>query len=288
MLKTIWKVIFGVLLIAIIAGFPLLQDPERASLIPQFKNALNVIRELRLSSFTTYTNAYSEMGMPLSKGQLWQDIVPLAINSGLMLFYSLMIALVVSMICGYVFHRAFLSKMVRGIISLLAIIPDFVYVLLGIYVAITLYKKTGILLMVLSPKASLDFPLYPLIFLSLTPMMYLIKMLAYKYKELLTEDYIRTAMAKGLSKQYIDLQHVYKNLKPFLQADLKKVISLTVGSLFIVEYLFLIPGLTKLIFIGYEFPKVLIALSILTIIAVLNYYVIQLFLYLFEKVFIRG
>lgn len=135
---------------------------------------------------------------------------------------------------------------------MLSTVPDFVFVFFTILFALQVYQTTGIRLISLSPTKPTLSIWVPVLMLSVTPTIYLIRMMALKYEELLTEDYVRTALAKGLPKGYIDLHHLYRNLKPFLFADLKKVISLTIGSLFVVEFLYNINGLTKFIFVDYK------------------------------------
>ncbi|OOP68311.1 ABC transporter permease, partial [Heyndrickxia oleronia] len=99
--------------------------------------------------------------------------------------------------------------------------------------------------------------------------------------------YIRTAVGKGLSRPYINSRHVLKNLIPYLTGDIKKAISLTIGNLFIIEYLFNIRGLTIFIFSDYEFQKVVFSLLILFAIAAICYLSIKIFFILIEKVIIH-
>ncbi|HEX7065573.1 MAG TPA: ABC transporter permease subunit [Bacillales bacterium] len=130
---------------------------------------------------------------------------------------------------------------------------------------------------------------FPILILSFAPTLYLLKLIYGKYYQISGEDYIRTALAKGMGKFYINFQHVFKNIRSFLVADLKKTISLTVGNLFIVEYLLNVQGLTYYVFFdraNYEFQVAMSCLFIVLIEALIVYALIRLFLYLFEKVFV--
>ncbi|WII72322.1 ABC transporter permease [Bdellovibrio sp. 22V] len=98
----------------------------------------------------------------------------------------------------------------------------------------------------LLPVAFLTTPqhyILPLLTLSLRPMAVLIRLLKNSLHDNLTQDYVRTARAKGVSSWAILVHHVLKNsLIPFLSYVGPLVVSLLSGS-FLVEVLFAVPGL---------------------------------------------
>nr|WP_275580429.1 ABC transporter permease subunit [Metabacillus iocasae] len=215
------------------------------------------------------------------------DVIPFGTNTFLLLTYSVLLAFAISFLFGYLINRTILSKIVRDVMSGLSVIPDFVFVFFAILMAVKFYRATGVRLISLSPTKPTLSIWIPMLTLSITPTIYLVKMISLKYEELLTEDYVRTALAKGLPKHYIDVQHLYTNLKPSLLADCKKVVSLTIGSLFVVEFLFNISGLTKFIFLDYQFQKVAVGLMAIALIGIIVYLLLRVLLSLFEKVFIH-
>ncbi|XOS90407.1 ABC transporter permease subunit [Brevibacillus laterosporus] len=175
----------------------------------------------------------------------------------------------------------------KKVLDFISIIPDFILILFFLFLTVTIYKTTGVRLLTISPLSK-DFSRiwFPILVLSIGPMLYLVKLVDLKYKQVGGEDYVRTAVAKGLGGFHVQLHHMYKNIKPFFIADLKKAISISVTNLFIVEYLLNVSGITRFIFGTYQFNIVVIGLCILLLITGLVYAIIRFFLYLFERGFI--
>jgi peptide/nickel transport system permease protein len=96
-------------------------------------------------------------------------------------------------------------------------------------------------------------------------------------------------LAKGMGIWHILIHHVYKNVKPFLLADLKKTIAITVTNLFVVEYLLNVVGLTRFIFsknADLQFNAAVMGLMGIILLSILVYVLIRAILYLFERVFV--
>jgi peptide/nickel transport system permease protein len=216
-----------------------------------------------------------------------EDIQSYTRNSSLLLFLSMFVSLIFSITFGVFLHHWKITYVFRWMINALSIIPDFIIIILSITLAIKFYQMTNIRLITLSPLADTVNLTFPLIILCLMPSFYLFKMTNSKYEDIISAEYIRTAVGKGLSRPYINSRHVLKNLIPYLTGDIKKAISLTIGNLFIIEYLFNIRGLTIFIFSDYEFQKVVFSLLILFAIAAICYLSIKIFFILIEKVIIH-
>lgn len=96
------------------------------------------------------------------------------------------------------------------------------------------------------PLAFLESPAHyvlPLMTLSLRPICILARFLKNSMAEVVRSDYVRTAVAKGMSDWQVLLRHVLKNSWiPFLSYLGPLSVSLISGS-FLVELLFAIPGL---------------------------------------------
>jgi ABC-type dipeptide/oligopeptide/nickel transport system permease component len=85
----------------------------------------------------------------------------------------------------------------------------------------------------------------PVITYALAPMALVARYTRSSFTDALSEDYVRTARAKGLSERRIMLVHVSRNaLIPMITVLLPQIPNLLTGSLFI-EYTFGIPGLGK-------------------------------------------
>jgi oligopeptide transport system permease protein len=85
----------------------------------------------------------------------------------------------------------------------------------------------------------------PTITLGALPAAYLARITRASVLEVVQQDYVRTARAKGLHQQVVVLRHILKNaLIPILTVSGPLVASLVTGS-FIVETVFGIPGIGK-------------------------------------------
>ncbi|GIN41018.1 MULTISPECIES: ABC transporter permease subunit [Heyndrickxia] len=288
MLKSVFQILLIVTIIFIIAAVPSMfglkelngkhfiqLHPE--AIIYNIKSFFHSIKEGTLGTY--YIN-----GVP---HPVLKDIQSYTKNSSLLLFLSMLVSLIFSITFGVFLHHWKITYVFRWIINALSIIPDFIIIILSITLAIKFYQITNIRLITLSPLADTVNLTFPLIILCLMPSFYLFKMTNSKYEEIISAEYIRTAVAKGLSRPYINSRHVLKNLIPYLTGDIKKAISLTIGNLFIIEYLFNIRGLTIFIFSDYEFQKVVFSLLILFAIAAICYLSIKIFFILIEKVIIH-
>lgn len=85
----------------------------------------------------------------------------------------------------------------------------------------------------------------PTIALSMMPLAYIARMMRSSMIEVLGQDYIRTAKAKGLSEDKIIIRHALRNaLIPVITVVGITMANMVVGS-FIIENIFRIPGLGK-------------------------------------------
>jgi peptide/nickel transport system permease protein len=97
--------------------------------------------------------------------------------------------------------------------------------------------------------------------------------------ETLGEDYIRTSWAKGLNEKKVILRHVIKNsLMPVitLQGTMLRII---IGSAVIVETVFVIPGMGKLMvdsMLANDYPVVQAVTLVMTLIVVLSSLIVDL------------
>ena len=101
------------------------------------------------------------------------------------------------------------------------------------------------------PSAGWHGPLYiimPVITLALRPIAYFTSLVRQSMLEVLSTDYVRTAKAKGLSAQVVLFKHALRNaFLPVLTMSSLWLASLLGGSV-IVEVIFSIPGIGRLIY----------------------------------------
>lgn len=202
-MNLVWKGFYSIVFIFLIASFPLMLNVEDGAIIFVPGQAWENIRISFLPDMFLRYEFGSEMRSIL------HDAVSFEMNTCILLTYSALLAFIMSFLFGYLLNRTGFSKWIRRGVALLSTVPDFVFVFFAILLAIQLYRTTGIRSISLSPTKPTLSIWVPVLTLSVTPTIYLMGMIALKYEELLTEDYVRTALAKGLSKRYIDLHHSY-------------------------------------------------------------------------------
>ncbi|PLR99707.1 ABC transporter permease subunit [Bacillus sp. T33-2] len=191
--------------------------------------------------------------------------------------------IILSLIFGIFISRFRLTRIFSLFLNVLAAIPDFILIVLGLILAVKFYKYTGVRIISLRPDAGALNIWFPMILLSLAPTLYLFKLVAVKYYQTSGEDFVRTAVAKGMKLDYINLQHIYKNVEPFIIAELTKVISLAIGNLFIIEYLLNVSGITKFIFQSNDIQPIAVGLFSMLLISMIVYLSVRLLLYVFKR-----
>jgi len=224
---------------------------------------------------------------------LLNDLSSFFFSSYFYLTISLLIVLILSFIFGIWFWKMS-EKWVNSFLGFIGIIPDFILVLLLQLLVTYIYKETGVKVVKVASLSTGDPAIFlPIFTLSILPLFYLIRTLNDKTYEVLTEDYILTAKAKGLTKRYIYKNHVTSNVLPFLKADLYKIVGISLSNLFIIEYLYNTRGLTEILFeypenFGYQYNLVVITLLSFFLLYIGTLFTIKLFIFLMERIFING
>lgn len=243
---------------------------------------------------------YSDFLKDAAKGslgtyQLGYQERPIAADIGDNFFTSLSIvfaaviaAIVVSITFTIFIGRYRAAKGFHYILNLLSVIPDFILIILALALAVNFYKWTGIRVISLRPDGGALYSWFPMMVVAIAPTIYLFKSVALKYYDVSGEDYIRTAVAKGFGTNYINVHHVFKNIEPFIFAEMPKVVSLTVGNLFIVEYLLNVSGITKFIFQSTNMQPIAVGLFALLIISLLVLVAVKLLFFIFKRGFIHA
>lgn len=124
-------------------------------------------------------------------------------------------------------------------------LPDFFLIVLGQMATIWTYREFGVRLWsVLGAQGAERGWLLPLVALSIGPMAYTARLTATALDEVMREDYIRTARAKGIHEIHVILGHALRNVAPRVLDGLPALLNAT--SLVIVEVLTASPGLGTL------------------------------------------
>ncbi|GEC92851.1 MULTISPECIES: ABC transporter permease subunit [Brevibacillus] len=270
-------------LVIVVCGGPFMLYTQKEEIVFEPGNivvhTVYLIQQIAEGSLGTYYSGQTERSIA-------EDILPFAISSFELLFASVGVAVLASIIFGLLLQRFRIVRQFQKVLNLLATIPDFILIVVSIVGAVGFYKLTNIRIITLSPVSDAESTWFPITLLSIGPTIFLMKVVSLKYAQIGGEDYIKTALAKGMGIWHVLIHHVYKNIKPFLIADLKKTIAITVANLFIVEYLLNVVGLTRFIFSkdgGYEFNAAVMGLLGIILLSILVYLLIRLILYVIER-----
>ena len=285
MLRSIQQLVIIFLLIFGLAAIPLTiyvnpLDQQIVWKLEQLpKMAGDFIREISKGSLGTY-----QLGT--QRRDIAEDIGNNFFTSLKIMLMGVNVSIIISLIFGIFISRFRLTKLFNFLLNLLASIPDFILIILSLIAAVKMYKLTGVRIISLRPDAGAMNLWFPTLLVGIAPTLYLFKLISVQYVQTSGEDYIKTAVAKGMGLNYINFQHVYKNIEPFIIAELIKVISLAIGNLFIIEYVMNVSGITKFIFQSSEIQPIAIGLFAMLVISGIVYLSIRLVLYLFKRGFI--
>ena len=156
---------------------------------------------------------------------------------------ALVIALPVGMIFGIsssVYSKKNIGYALIVLITMGISLPSFLIGALLIHVF-------GLKLKVL-PVALFETPWHvvlPAITLSFVPAAYIARIVRAQMLEQLSEEYIKTAITKGLPKRKIIFKHALKNCLISLITVLGPIVAILVTGSFVVEYIFAIPGMGR-------------------------------------------
>lgn len=167
------------------------------------------------------------------------------------------LALVIGLVLGSVaavFHDKFVDKFIMVLSTACVATPSFVIatVLLLIFcINIPIFPSNGM------TSAGL---VLPVIALSLSPMSYITRLTRSSMLDVLGQDYIRTAQAKGVSPSKVLFKHSLKNaVTPVITYVGPMVAYILTGSL-VVEQIFAVPGLGKYFFssiVNRDYPMIM-------------------------------
>jgi oligopeptide transport system permease protein len=230
-----------------IPGGPFLSEK---AVSPETTKALNVKYGLDKPLPVQYINYMSKLvqgdfGLSIKQtGRSANDIIsstfPVSARLGGL---SILLALILGIMMGSVaaLNRGKWGDSLLMVISTLGIaVPSFV-------VASFLLVVFGVNLHVL-PTLGLKTPLHyimPVAALSFYPMAYITRLMRSSMLDVLNQDYIRTARAKGVSKFVMLFKHAMKNAIIPIITYVGPLLAYTLTGSFVVEKIFTIPGLGR-------------------------------------------
>ena len=284
-MTTFYRNLMSLFLLLILVALPLglINIDKKVSL--NVEGMVVVIKDFFLGLFSGDTWYYSQGERTRL---IFSDLVSYFLSSYLYLIISAIIVMVISISLGIFFWKKS-NRWINTSLGFLGMVPDFLLVLMLQIAVVYLNKRLGVKTFKVA-SSSIDDPaiFLPILTLIIIPAIYLVRSLSEATSEIMAEDYILMAKSKGLGKKYIYLYHVTTNTLPFLKADLHKVLSIMMGNLFIVEYLYNTRGLTSFIFVhsskfGYQYNLVIICLLSLFVLYLFCYHSIRLLLAVVER-----
>jgi len=197
--------------------------------------------------FIYMTNAlHGDLGVPYhgtrNVTQLIQDGLPVTGGLGLFaLIFSILIGVPLGVLAA-LRHNGFIDNLTRFVVTVGTSIPRFV---IGIFIILVFGVFLGLIRIQFS-RTDWTTWIAPALLLALGPISAIMRLTRSSVLEVLSEDYIRTARAKGLRPSVVNYRHVLRNaLIPVVTLLGPLAADLVTGS-FIVEYLFTIPGIGRL------------------------------------------
>jgi peptide/nickel transport system permease protein len=196
--------------------------------------------------FSLYDSKFYYLG---SEYDVFPYIVDKYIYTMVILFSALIITIFVAFFFSYIF--LFLSKhykkLFKSLLVLFDSVPDIIIILGSQLVVIRLYQETGFKLLRLYGLRE-NVYLLPIICLSFVPIVMVIKIMIKIFEEEIEEQYVEFATAKGLSRSTVLLKHVVRNVGKSLFSHIGLIYFYMLSSLFVIEFLFQMQGLTALIY----------------------------------------
>jgi oligopeptide transport system permease protein len=206
--------------------------------------------------FTSFDFGYSIFGDPV-----WDMILPLipvTITINLIAYGIYVITgVILGLLCAF-YKNSLFDHLVSGIILTLGSIPTIVFVF-------ALMIIFGYRLPLLPPlynmrdaglKGDILVLIIPIVTLSMVPIATILRLLRGEIDEILKEEYLLVARAKGLNKRQLIFRHVFKNSLTTMLPELTNLFLITLGVSFFVEVVYRIPGIASLMYdsIVYEVP----------------------------------
>lgn len=185
------------------------------------------------------------------------------LNTIFILFAALFLAFIVSLLFTYLLYaNEHIKKWYLKVNTVLSIIPDIFYIPFSISMVILFYKYTDILLFNVADSYGNKALTFPILVLSIIPLVSSITFLSSVLDEVSSTDYIEFSRAKGLSKVELYFKHILRNLFASYLINFKHIIWITLSSLLLLERIFNTHGLSSFIF-DYGSPEVLFVTFIL-------------------------
>ncbi len=228
-------------------------DQDMDSLSPEAMEVLRARYGLDkpfLQQFVSYLErlAHGDMGISIRENRPVTDMILVRLPISLQLgFAATVVATLFGVPLGVVaalHHNRWPDTLIVGVLSLLRAVPIFVtgpLLLLALVVGLDLINVPFGWKGLFHPQAIL-----PVVVTALGPMPIFMRQTRAAVLEILSEDYIRTARAKGLTPRHIAMRHILRPALSPVVTTIGLVMTTLVNGAIFVELVFNIPGLGNL------------------------------------------
>ncbi len=142
-------------------------------------------------------------------------------------------------------RNKFADRSIMSMVILFVSVPSFVFAAFGQVLIAEIKKRTGIEVLPVAGWGTFSHMILPGLILGLGTMAFLARLMRSSMLEVVHQDYIRTAKAKGVSTLQIFLKHQLRNaVLPVITFLGPAVAAITTGG-FVAEIVFAIPGLGR-------------------------------------------
>jgi oligopeptide transport system permease protein len=244
-----------------IPGGPFLSEKSPSAAVTAQLEAKYGLDKPVFEQYTTYLKGVLQFDFGPSIKNRGRNVTDLMMEgfktSGLLGIEAAAIAIVLGLVFGSlaaVFHNKWIDKLIMVLSTGSVAIPSFVVatiLLLSFCVWIPIFPPNG------ATAAGL---VLPVISLSLYPMAYITRLTRSSMLDVLGQDYIRTARAKGVSPVLVIFKHSLKNaVTPVITYVGPMIAYILTGSL-VVENIFSVPGIGDYFYssiINRDYPMVM-------------------------------
>jgi ABC-type dipeptide/oligopeptide/nickel transport system permease component len=141
------------------------------------------------------------------------------------------------------------ARLVASALDSLFAVPDFILAILLQLLTLVVLDACGVKLGRISYDASGGFLLaLPLALLTLYPLAFSFRLTLRKARDAEAEPFAVFALAKGLDPGAVRRRHIGAAVVPAMSAELPTILGIMQANLFMTEYIFALPGITRFLF----------------------------------------
>lgn len=231
----------------------ILSDGGSVSQMEQLEEKLGLDQPLHIQYFNWLKNfTQGEMGTSYLTGQPVErrigERLPVTLE---LILFSMTLAIIIGIPIGILcaIKRNSIADYMLSTISMIGVaMPAFwlgILLILLFSVKLSLLPASGFVRFSLDPAKNIRTMIMPSVTLALSLAAPIIRQTRSAMLDTLSQDYVLTARAKGLSKSKIIFKHALRNALVPVATSISSQIGSMVGGVFVIETLFLLPGMGK-------------------------------------------